>query len=172
MCFGYIWRCSFGAVYHRFPCIPYFWRYFIKISSFPVINFCYYYVEFFLSKPSLMSSWLLIIFVIGLSVTLEDFPSRLLKCSFYIYIRSSWLTAFSLALEAPCLLFISLNVCYAIQDCLSSTKFLISLTWPWMYSICSFWYAKISSLCVFLSFWALSSFYYIGILFSHCLIFS
>ena len=33
------------------------------------------------SCPSLMSSWLLIIFVIGLAVTLRDFSSRFLKCS-------------------------------------------------------------------------------------------
>ena len=36
-------------------------------------------------SPSLMSSWLLIIFVIGLSVTLGDFPSRFLKCFFHVY---------------------------------------------------------------------------------------
>ena len=34
--------------------------------------------------PSLMSTWLWMIFVIGSSVTLGDFSSRFLKCSFHI----------------------------------------------------------------------------------------
>ena len=38
-------------------------------------------------------------FVIGLSVTFEEIPSRFLKCSFHICIRSFWLAAFSFALE-------------------------------------------------------------------------
>ena len=39
--------------------------------------------------PSLTSSLLLIIYVIGLSVTLGNFPSRFLKCSFHKCICSS-----------------------------------------------------------------------------------
>ena len=46
-------------------------------------------------------------------------------------------------------------ICHAVRDCLS-TEFLTVLIWPWMYSICSFWYVLISSFCAFLSFWALA----------------
>ena len=53
---------------------------------------------------SLTSNWLLI-FVIGLSVTLRDFHI-FLKCSFHMCIRSSWLAAFNLALGV---LFLSLT---------------------------------------------------------------
>ena len=74
-----------------------------------------------------MSSWLLIIFMIGLSVTLEEFPRRILKCSFPIYIHSLWLAAFSFALEVFFLLLTFNTVCHAIRDCLSSTEFLILL---------------------------------------------
>ena len=46
-----------------------------------------------------MLSWLLIIFVISLSVTLGVFASRFLKCSFHFCIHSSWLTTFSFTLK-------------------------------------------------------------------------
>ena len=105
--------------------------------------------------PSLMSSWLLMIFVICSSVTLGDFPSRFLKCCFHRYIHSSWLAVFSLALVLLFLLLTSFTVCHAI---LSSTESLTLLIWFWMYSICSFRYALFSSLCAFLSFWALALF--------------
>ena len=85
-----------------------------------------------------MSSGFLI-FVIGLSVSLGDFPNRSLKCSFYMCIRSFWLAAFSLALGVFFLLLTLFTVCHAFRDCLSSTKFLIVLIRPWMYSIYSFW---------------------------------
>ena len=101
-------------------------------------------------------SWLLIIFMIGLSVTLGYFPSKFLKCSFHKCLHSFWLAAFSFALEVLFLLLTSFTVCHTIQDCLSSTKFLILLIWSWMYSVCSFKYALVSSLCAFLSFWALA----------------
>ena len=92
----------------------------------------------------------------SLSVTLGDFPTRFLKCSFHMFIRSSWLIAVSLALEVFFLLLSSFTVCHATWDSLSSTKFLILLMWPWMYYVCFFWYVLISSLCAFLSFWALA----------------
>ena len=85
------------------------------------------------SCSSLMSSWLSIIFVIDLSVTLEENPSRFLKCSFHFCIRSSWLTACSFGIKVLFFLLISFTVCQVIRDCLSSTEFLISLIWPWMY---------------------------------------
>ena len=90
--------------------------------------------------PSLMSSWLLIIFMIGSSVTLVDFPSRFLKCWFHKCFCFSWLATFSLALTVLFLLLV-LFVCHAILDCQSSTESLILLIWSWMYSVCSFRYA-------------------------------
>ena len=103
-----------------------------------------------------MSSGLLIIFVIGSSITLGDFPSRFLKWSFHMCICSSWLAAFSLAPAVIFLLLTSFTVYHAILDCLYSIKSLILLTWSWMYSVCSFRYASFSLLCAFLSFWALA----------------
>ena len=103
---------------------------------------------------SLMSSWLLIIFVIGLSITLGEFPRRFMKCSFPMCNRSSCLATFSLALEVLFLLLTFFTICLAIRDCITSTEFLILLIWHWMYFICSFWYALSSFLWVF-SFWAL-----------------
>ena len=49
--------------------------------------------------PSLISCWLLIILVRGLSVTLKEFPSRFLKFSFHICIHSSFLAAYHFALK-------------------------------------------------------------------------
>ena len=125
--------------------------------------------------PSLMSNRLLIIFVRSLSVTFGEFPNRFLKCSFHMWIRSFWLSAFSIAFKVLFFLFTLFTVCHAIRDCLSSTEFLILLIWLWMYSICSFLYLLISSLCAFLSFWALAFvrflFYYTGMLFLRYLIF-
>ena len=105
--------------------------------------------------PSLMSRWLLMIFVIGSSVTLVDFLSRLLKCSFRMYIRSSWLTAFSFVLAVFFLLLTSFIVRQTIRDGLSSTEFLILFLWSWKYFVWSL-YALVDSLCAFLSFWALA----------------
>ena len=70
-------------------------------------------------SSNLMSIWLLIIFVIGW------FPRRFLKCSFHIYIRFSWLSAFSFAIDVLFLYFTSFPVGHAVRDCLSSTEFLI-----------------------------------------------
>ena len=63
-----------------------------------------------------MSSWLLIIFVIGLSVTLWEFASKFMKSSFHICIRFSQSAGFSFVLNFPFLLFISFNVCNALRD--------------------------------------------------------
>ena len=139
----------------KFPCLLCFWRYFIKTGSFSVFNFfsttsSSYWVTF----PNLISNCLLIIYMIGLSVTLGEFPSKFLKYSFYVCIRFSWLAAFNLALGMFFLLLTSFTIYHAIRDYLFSAKSLILSIWPWIYSICSFWYALISSLCAFLSFWA------------------
>ena len=64
-----------------------------------------------------MSSWLIIPFVISLSVTFGEFRSRFLKCSFHICIRSSRQAAFSLAVEVLFLLLASFTVCHVNRDC-------------------------------------------------------
>ena len=102
--------------------------------------------------PILMSSWLLIIFLIGSSVTFGGFSSKFSKCYFHRCIRSSWLAAFRLAFADHFLLLISLTVCHVILDFLSSTKCLILLIWFCMYSVCSCRYTLVNSFCAFLSF--------------------
>ena len=84
--------------------------------------------------PSLMSNYLLLIFVICLCVTFGRLPS----------IRFSWLVAFSLAFAVIFLLLASFTVCHAILDCL--------LIWFCMFSVCSFRYMLANSFCAFLSF--------------------
>ena len=120
---GYIQHCSMSSnflVFHTSggisskPAAFIFLIFLSTISSSSCVN-C----------PSLMSSGLLIIFVIGLFVTLGDFPSRFPKCFFHSCICSSWLAAFSLALAVLFLLLTSSTVCHAILDCLSSTESLI-----------------------------------------------
>ena len=74
---------------------------------------------------SWMSSWLFIIFGIGLSVTLWEFPSRFLKYYFPIYI-CSWLAIFSFTLEVLFLLLALFTVCHAISDCISLPSFLFN----------------------------------------------
>ena len=68
------------------------------------------------NSPSLRSSWLSIIFVIGSCVTFEDFPSIFSKCCYYRCIRSSWLVAFSLAFVVLFLWFSSFTSCHTILD--------------------------------------------------------
>ena len=74
------------------------------ISSSPAVSLFFIFDcptsrSFWVNCSFLMSSWSLIIFLLGSSVTLEDFPSRFLKCYFCKRICSSWLGTFSLALE-------------------------------------------------------------------------
>ena len=76
-----------------------------------------------------MSNCLLIILVIGSWVTSGGFPSTFSKCCFHMCIWSCWLVTFSLALAVLFLLFTSLIVCHAIQDCLSLTGSLIFSIW-------------------------------------------
>ena len=51
----------------------------------------------------------------GLSVILEEFPSKFLKCSFQFGNLSSWLAAFSFALEAFFLLLTSFTISHSNQ---------------------------------------------------------
>ena len=85
--------------------------------------------------PSLMYSWLLIIFVIGSSVTFSGFPSKFSKCCFHRYIHSFWLVAFSLALTVLFLQLISFTIWQVILDGLSSTVSLNLWIWFCMYSV-------------------------------------
>ena len=80
--------------------------------------------------PSLMSSWLLNIFVIGSSITFGDFLSKFSKCCFHRCIHSSWLADFSLVLAV---LFLLLT--FTILTCLSSTEPLILLIWFYVFSL-------------------------------------
>ena len=105
--------------------------------------------------PTLMSTWLQIIFVIGSSVAFGIVSNKFSKCCFYTCIRSSSLAAFSLVLAVIFLLLILFAVCHAMLDCLSLTESLILLIWFSMYSVCSFRYMLVNSFCAFLSFWAL-----------------
>ena len=105
--------------------------------------------------PCLISSWLLIIFVIGSSVTFGGFLSKSLNCCFHRCIRFSWLGAFTLALTVLFLLLTWSTVYHAILDCLFSTVSLILLIWFCMCYVCSFRYMLVNSFCAFLSFWAL-----------------
>ena len=74
----------------KFPCLPYFWGYFVEAGNFSAFNFIHTMLCFSsINCLSRMSSWQLN-FVIGLSVTLGEFPSRFLKYSFHVCIRFSW----------------------------------------------------------------------------------
>ena len=75
--------------------------------------------------PSLMSYCLLTVLMIGSCVTFGGFPSKFLKCCFHSCIHSSWQVAFSLVFKVLFLLLTLFTICYAILDCLSSTKSLI-----------------------------------------------
>ena len=90
LCFGYIRCCSIGAVCRW---ISLFFHTSRGISSRPAAFLFLISISTTSSSCvnclSLMTSWLLTTFVIGLSVNLGDFPSRFLKCSFHICIRSS-----------------------------------------------------------------------------------
>ena len=99
-----------------------------------------------------MSSWLLIILVIGSCVTFSGFRSRFWKCCFYSFILSCWCIAFGLPLAVLFLLFTSFIVCHAILDRLSSTESLILPIWFCMYSVCCFWYMLANSFCAIFSF--------------------
>ena len=119
------------------------------ISSGPAVFLLSIFVSTMLSSfsvtcPSLMSSGLLIIFVIGLSV---KFAIRFLKCSFHFYILSSWLGAFSFVLEVLFLL-----SCYSWLSIYRISNF---IDCPWMYSSCSF-LVSASLLWAFLSYCALT----------------
>ena len=89
------------------------------------------------SSPSLMSSSLLIIFVISSCVTFVGFPSTFSKCCFHRCFYS-WLVAFSLAFALLFLLLTSFTVCYAIVDCLSSTVYIshgtYASSWVFLFS--------------------------------------
>ena len=141
-------------VFHQARLLSYF-NFFLCTKSFSSCVNC----------PNLMSSWLLITFMIGPSVTFGRFPSEFSKCCFHRCIRSSRLVAFSLSFAVLFLLLTSFTVCHAILDCLSSTVFLILLIWFCMYSVCSFSYTLVSLFYAFLRFWVwygLGSTYCVG----------
>ena len=75
-----------------------------------------------------MFSWLLMIFMISLSVTLGEFPSRFLKCSFHICICFSWLVAFSSQGALPFAHFIYCLPCYSRFSIFYQVSNVIDLT--------------------------------------------
>ena len=99
---------------------------------------------------SLMSNWLLIIFVIGLSVIFGDFPSRFLKCFFHFCIHSSWLQL--LVLLRRCSSFCSLHLQSAI---LIEIVYLQPSFWFYWFGLECILFRCVSSLWVFLNFWTL-----------------
>ena len=145
-----------------FPCFSYFWNDFVETCSFSAFNFSQNYIKLFHCKLSKFDVLLAINdFLIDLSETLAECPSRLLKYSFHFWNFSSWLTAFSFTLEVLFLQLTSFTVCHTIRDCLSSTKFLILLIWNWKYSFCSFWYVFVlSELSKVSKDWHLLGFFY------------
>ena len=148
-CSGYIRPYNIGVVSHRIFLSTIFLEYFLETGSFSVlILVCITSNYSWVNCPSLMSRCLLIIFEIGLSVNLKVFSSRLLKCFFHICIRYSWLAACNVALDEIILLLTSFTVYHDIRHRLALTDFLISLIWPWRYSLSSLWSALISFLSV------------------------
>ena len=89
---------------------------------------------FFVDCPSLVYSWPLVISLVGLSVISGGFPKRFLKCSFHFCSILSRLVAFNFGVNVFFLPLTSFFVCHGNRDCLLSTKFLILLIWPCMYS--------------------------------------
>ena len=68
----------------------------------------------------LMSCWSLIISLVGLSIISRGFLRNFLKCSFYFRSLSSWLAAFSFALEVLFLPHTSFSVCHINCDSLQN----------------------------------------------------
>ena len=116
LCSGYIRCCNIGAVCRQISLFS------GSISSgtaaFLVLIFLSTTSNSCVKCPTLMSSLLLMIFVIVSSVSLGDFPRRFLKCCFHRGIRSSLLVAFSLALTVLFLLLSSFTYCHYMLDCL------------------------------------------------------
>ena len=115
----------------EFPYFLYLWWYFIKTGSFPVF-ICIMLSSSWVNCPS----WLLTVFVIGLSVTLRDFSNRFLEYSFHMCIRSSWVTPFTFTLEVLFTHFIYCLPCYSRLSIFY--QIFILLIWPWMYLIVLF----------------------------------
>ena len=76
---------------------------------------------------SLLSRLPLIFVVVGVSVTLMEFPSRFLKCSFLFCVHFSWQADFSIALEGHFLLLTLLTVYYANTAYLSIHLYLLNI---------------------------------------------
>ena len=79
--------------------------------------------------PSLMSNWLLMIFMIGTYVTFTGIPSKFWKCGFHWCIPFSWLVAFSLAFAVMYLYSCMhiMSIIYSIAEAVSSGSWSILL---------------------------------------------
>ena len=105
-------HCIVGEVYCQSFFFANFSVYFIKACCFSLYNFFNISSSSSsLNLPSLIYSWPLLIFWIGLSVISVGFLNRFLKCSFHLSSLSSWLAAFDFALRLLFLLLSSFTVC-------------------------------------------------------------
>ena len=137
-CSGYIGSYSIGAVYRWNPLSFILLGVFHQALLLSYFNFFSTETSYCVNCPSLISSWLLIIFEVVSCVTFGAFPSKFSKCCFHRCIRSSRLVAFSLSLAGLFLLLTSFTVCHAILDCLYSAGSLVLLIWFWVYPVRSF----------------------------------
>ena len=96
--------------------------------------------------PSFISSWLLIIFVRGLSVTSGKFPNTFLKSSFYIHIRSCQ-ADFSFTIEE---FFYIINCLPYVSSFFIIDRVSYFFIRPWIYYFCSFWYVCVRNMFVWL----------------------
>ena len=146
-----------------FSHFPYFRRYFVKACSFSTFNF---FSSSSINCPSVMSSWLLLIFFHRFVCDFRKVSKQILKIFFSLLKFSSWLSTFSFSFE---LLFLMLNSSTAYHDnhdCQSSTMFLILFIWPWNYSSFSFWYGLVLSGHSYVSrHWHLLGYFFYVILF-------
>ena len=99
----------------KFPCFPYFSRYFVEACSFTAFNFFQYFVKF---SPINCQSLMSIHFLVWLSLISGGFQSKFLKCSFHFWSLSSWLAAFSFGWEVLFFLVTLVTVCHTNHDCL------------------------------------------------------
>ena len=142
--------------------LPYFWGYFVEACSFSVFNFSKYFIV--LHCPSLMSSWQLINFVVGLFVTFQDVFKKILEM-FFPYLYLFFLVgSFKFCSQGalPFAHFIYCQPCYLWFCIFNWVSYFIDLTLNVFFY--SFWYVLVNSLFPFLSFCTLA---FVGFLLLH-----
>ena len=66
----------------KFPCLPYFWMYFVKACRFSTFDFLNFLSTSSVNYSSLMSTWQLMIFVVTLSAALGVGSEKILEMLF------------------------------------------------------------------------------------------